>query len=215
MMPDDRAAPGAAPLVLASGSRYRASVLRDAGYRVEIDAPDVDERSFDEVWQSDGAEALALVLAREKAHSVAPRHPSSIVVAGDQVGVLGSGKDPMMLVKHPSVDAAVEQLMAMSGTTHRLVNGMCVMDSATGSYAEGLDVQVVRMREFSEREARSYVARFEPFDTAGSYRLEDGPEMAPIDPFVVEVRGDGESGVLGMPLGLLARLLGLLSQPGT
>ena len=46
-----------------------------------------------------------------------------------------------------------------------------------------------------------------PYDSAGSYRLEDQDEMAPEDRFVVDVRGEDPSGVLGLPLPLLARLL--------
>ena len=56
-------------------------------------------------------------------------------------------------------------------------------------------------------EARSYVERFAPFDTAGSYRLEDAAHMAPLEAFVVEVVGEHDSGVLGLPLPLLRRLL--------
>ena len=196
--------------MLASGSRYRAQVLRDAGYEVEVDPPEVDERALDHLFDED-PERLALELAQRKAGVVAARHPGSTVLAGDQVGVLMTPDGPRQLTKQPEEDGAVEQLMAMSGTTHRLVNGLVVVRTdatcAVQRSMGGIDVQEVTMRTFTRDEALAYVRRFEPFDSAGSYRLEDQDVMAPHERFVVEVRGEDPSGVLGLPLPLLGRLL--------
>lgn len=196
-----------APLVLASSSRYRAAMLAEEGLDAVIDPPDVDERELDGRLDELGPSGLALELARRKADSVAPRHPASLVVAGDQVGVLAVGGRPVMLVKRPDAGGAVEQLMAMSGSTHELHNGLVVLDVATGRRAEGVDVQRVTMRHFTRAEAEQYVQRFEPFDSSGSYRLEDQEAMAPLAPFVTEVHGEHDSGVRGLPLPLLRRLL--------
>lgn len=201
-------------LVLASSSTYRASVLAGAGYAVEVDPPGVDERSYDQTWALDGPEALAVQLAVAKAEAVLKRHPAALVLAADQVGVLDTAAGPVMLTKRPTVAGAVEQLMAMSGTTHRLVNGLVLIDTATGASVHAIDEQSVTMRSFSEAEALEYVERFSPYDTAGSYRLEDGPAMAPLEPFVTEVVGEHDSGVLGMPLPLLGRLIGRVEQQG-
>lgn len=197
-------------LVLASGSRYRAKVLRDAGYEVEVDPPSVDERALDPLFAED-PQRMALELAQLKAADVAPRHPGATVLAGDQVGVLMTDDGPRQLTKQPSEEGAVEQLRAMSGTTHHLVNGLVLVrtgsDGAVQRSIGGLDVQQVTMRPFTREEAIAYVRRFEPFDSAGSYRLEDQDEMAPEERFVVDVRGEDPSGVLGLPLPLLSRLL--------
>lgn len=112
-----------------------------------------------------------------------------------------------MLTKAADPEAAVAQLLALGGTRHRLVNGVVVADTRTGATAEGVDVQVVTMRPLSEAEVRDYVDRFEPFDTAGSYRLEDDEAMGPGGAFVTAVEGEDPSGVLGLPLPLLDRLL--------
>ena len=197
-------------LVLASGSRYRAEVLRDAGYDVEVDPPSVDERALDALFEEDPTR-LALELAQLKAADVAPRHPGATVLAGDQVGVLITSDGPRQLTKQPDEEGAVEQLLAMSGTTHQLVNGLVLVridsSGATQRSVGGIDVQEVTMRAFSPEEARAYVRRFEPYDSAGSYRLEDQDEMPPGERFVIDVRGEDPSGVLGLPLPLLSRLL--------
>ncbi len=197
--------------MLASGSAYRAGVLRSVGWSVEIDPPDVDERAADGLLGQVGAEGLALELARRKLADVAPRHPGRVVVAADQVGVLDRGGDGVLLTKQPDVDSAVEQLCEMSGTTHRLVNGVAVTADGGVTVIDGVDVVEVTMRPFSWVEAKSYVRRFEPFDTSGSYRIEDGGHMAPLEAFVQSIHGADRSGVVGMPLPLLDQLLGELT----
>jgi septum formation protein len=199
-------------IVLASGSTYRAGVLRAAGWSVQIEPPDVDERAADGLLATVGPEGLALELARRKLAVVAPRHPSRVVVAADQLGVLGDGAHVVPLTKQPEVDTAVEQLCAMSGTTHRLVNGVVATADGGEHLVEGVDVVEVTMRVFSRAEAIDYVRRFEPFDTSGSYRIEDSERMAPLEPFVQSIHGGHPSSVVGMPLPLLTQLLEQLSS---
>jgi septum formation protein len=194
-------------LVLASGSRYRARLLADHGLAATVDPPEVDERSLDHLLATGGPDGLAVELARRKAAAVAPRHPGSVVLAADQVGVLDGPGGPVMLTKQPERDGAVAQLLAMSGTTHRLVNGVVVLDAASGDLVAGVDVQVVTMRPFARADAEAYVDRFEPWDTAGSYRLEDQELLAPGAGLVASVSGEHPSGVVGLPLPLVDRLL--------
>lgn len=197
-------------LVLASGSPYRARILEEAGYDVTVDPPRVDERELDHLFESDPFD-LAVHLAHLKARDVARRHPRSLVLAGDQVGVLDGAGGPLQLTKQPDEAAAVAQLMVMSGTIHRLVNALVLVRTDAHGHirqsAWGTDEQVVTMRAFDESEARAYVRRFEPYDSAGSYRLEDSEKMASDEAFVTDVVGEDPSGVLGMPLPLLGRLL--------
>lgn len=199
-------------LVLASSSRARAAVLDDAGIKVLLDSPDIDERALDALLDEEGPAGLAIELARRKAQAVAPRHPGTRVIAADQVGVLVRDGASQMLTKQPDEDGAVAQLMSMSGGTHELVNGVVVLDVDSGRLAEGVDRQVVTMRHLSAGEVRDYVRRFAPYESAGSYRLEDQERMAPLEPFVTGVSGEHDSGVLGMPLPLLRRLLASLDR---
>ncbi len=207
----DRSAVAGPPIVLASGSRYRAQLLADAGIPVEVMAPEVDERALDHRLDAVGPDGLAVELALLKAAAVAPRCVGRIVVAADQVGVLAepSGRWRMLTQKSEPA-AAVEQLTALSGRRHHLLNGVVVLDAAGDAHI-GIDVQVVQMRRYGRTAAESYVERFEPFDTSGSYRLEDGEALerdaGPGSALVEWVRGENPSGVLGLPLPLLGRLL--------
>jgi len=200
-------------LVLASGSPYRAAMLAQAGIHVIVDPPELDERALDHLFDELGAEGFALELARRKAATVVPRHPDAMVIAGDQVGVLDTSSGLRQLNKQPDEDGATAQLMTMSGTTHRLVNGIVVVHVRSGRAIEGIDEQRVTMRPFTEPEARSYVRRFEPFDSGGSYRLEDQVDMEDGEGFVVQVEGEHDSGVRGLPLPLVRRMLTSLGVP--
>ncbi|HTO01546.1 MAG TPA: Maf family protein, partial [Microthrixaceae bacterium] len=99
------------------------------------------------------------------------------------------------------------QLMSVAGTTHSLVNGIVVVDTGTGRSVAATDIMRVTMRPFTEDEARDYVRRFEPYDCSGSYRIEDQAEMPDGKGFVTEVDGEDDSGVKGLPLPLLRRMI--------
>jgi len=129
---------------------------------------------------------------------------TATVLAADQVGVLGTSRGPVLLTKAADAPAACRQLRGLSGTTHLLHNGLVV---ARGDRTvTGLDTQAVTFRELADDEIHDYVERFRPFDTAGSYRLEDD-RVRGGRPFVVGVEGEDPSGVLGLPLPLLRRML--------
>ncbi|MBS1836999.1 MAG: Maf family protein [Actinobacteria bacterium] len=207
---------GLGPVVLASGSLHRARLLTEAGIEVDVDPPQVDERLFDGRLDELGPDGLAVELALRKLNDVAPRHPGRTVIAADQVGILRdhTGR-ATLLTKQPDAARAVAQLMAMSATTHHLVNGVAVRGAA-GSVHTGVDVQTVTMRRYELAEARAYVTRFAPYDTSGSYRLEDQDVLEAHQPgsgLVAGISGEHPSGVIGLPMPLLTRLLVDASGP--
>ena len=57
------------------------------------------------------------------------------------------------------------------------------------------------MRAYHRTEATAYVDAFEPYDCAGGYRLEDDADL------IASVVGGDPSGVIGLPLPSLRRLL--------
>ena len=130
-----------------------------------------------------------------------------MVIAGAQVGVLMTRTGPRQLNKKPDEDSATAQLMSMAGTTHSLVNGLVVIDTGSGRSVAATDIMKVTMRPFTEEQARAYVRRFEPFDCSGSYRIEDQAEMPDGEGFLTAVEGEHDSGVKGLPLPLLRRMI--------
>ena len=92
--------------------------------------------------------------------------------------------------------------MRLSGRTHQLITGVCLLEAGTGRSLEALDHQELTMRQFERDEAQAYVTRHSPLDCAGSYRIED----AGIKLFERIVGGD-YTGIIGLPLLAVAALL--------
>lgn len=151
-------------LVLASTSPYRRELLERLGVPFECVAP-----AFDEAAAQQGESspiALARALAAGKAAAVAASHAKSVVVGCDQVAALGEA----ILGKPGSVAAAVEQLQRLSGHEHMLITAVAVRRGK--DVEEFVDVATLRMRKLDKKEIERYVARDEPVDCAGAYKIE-------------------------------------------
>jgi septum formation protein len=196
------------PLVLASTSRYRHKLLAQLDLPFAVAAPDYDERAQDHRFAELGPEGFALHLARGKAESLRGAHPDAWVLAADQVAVLSPGE---LLHKPGTPERAVEQLLRASGRVMHLVTGVVLLDAATGAHQGALDRQALGLRSFGRAEAEAYVARHQPLDCAGSFRIED----AGITLFD-RIDGADFTGIIGLPLLAVCRLLravGLLPGP--
>src|SRR4051812_50035747 len=80
------------PLLLASKSAARRALLEAAGIPVEVAPADIDERAVETRAGLDDAEAVAAVLAREKARAVAGKDPRRMGLGADQTLAAGRGR---------------------------------------------------------------------------------------------------------------------------
>jgi septum formation protein len=152
-------------VVLASTSAGRRHLLDRLGLEPLCVAPEVDEDAF-KALSSDPAE-LARNLAREKALVVSRRGDASdVVIGGDQLVAL----DDQILGKPGTAQRAVEQLLAMSGRSHRLVTAVAVVHRE--EVREHVDITTLHMRELTRGELERYVQADFPLDCAGAYRIE-------------------------------------------
>ncbi len=188
-------------IVLASGSPRRADLLRTLGFDAAIDPPEVDEA----VLPGESPEAHAERLAREKATAVAVRHPQARVIAGDTVVV----RDGEILGKPADEADAVRMLLSLAGRSHRVVSALALaVPAADGSrLLSGVQVTEVTFRPFDRTEAEAYARTGEPLDKAGGYGIQGlGATL------VERIAGD-YSGVVGLPVPLLVRLLADAGAP--
>lgn len=184
------------PLVLASGSPWRAALLRDAGLSVEVLAPPDRE---DEVADPD-PRRLALRRALQKAEDVARLRPEALVIGADQVGHL----DGLPFGKPADPVDWLARLQALRGRTHTLSTGLALVG---GGQSEALveDAQVTFRADLDDDELRAYIALGEARGCAGGYMVERRGA------WLIE-RIDGEwMNVIGLPLGAL---LGALRRRG-
>ncbi len=187
--------------MLGSSSRYRAELLGRLGVPFTQASPDVDEAAFDGQFSELPAEEFALLLARAKAAALLREGGDRWLLCADQVGVLEVDGERTLLRKPGTHDACVDQLMRLSGRTHRLVNGIVLRSECEGTELVEIDVQELTMRAFDRAEAEAYVALRAPLDSAGGYRIEDeGIRL------FERIESSDYTGIIGLPLIATARL---------
>ena len=189
------------PLLLASSSAIRRSLLEQAGVEFQVISPELDEGPI--TAAHDGADfELALALAEAKAGAVAARHPGDWVIGGDSV-ISVEGR---RFAKPRDRDEAAEHLRFFSGRAMRLVSAVAL---ARGSQVEWnhLADAVLNVRPLSEEFIAAYLDAEWPAVArcVGVFRME-GRGVTLFD----EVEGDHFT-ILGMPL---LPLLGALRERG-
>jgi len=182
-------------LVLASQSPARLRLLREAGFDPEVVVSGVDEDTVDAPTPAE----LVVTLAEAKAQSIAgrPEVAGAVVVACDSL----LDVDGEVHGKPASVDEARARLRRLRGRSAVLRTGHCVVDTATGRRASGVESTEVRFGRFTDDELEAYLATGEALRVAGSFTL-DGRSA----PFVDGIVGD-HGNVIGLSLPLLRRLL--------
>jgi septum formation protein len=186
-------------LVLASSSPRRIEILRAAGVRFRAVDPRIDERPPTRL----GPLRYVEWAAAAKAEAVATRIPDAVVVAADTVVVL----DGRIFGKPADRSQAGEFLRALSGQTHQVYTAVKVIDGRRDRAARGVSHTHVTMRHLTKRTIDRYLRTGEAQDKAGAYAIQgEGRRL------VESIRGPYDN-VVGMPMRLLARLLGELGIP--
>lgn len=186
--------PSAPQILLASASRYRQGLLDRFLNDYETVTPDIDESAE----PGEAPEALAARLARKKAETVSSTRRDALVIGADQLAVL----DGAVLGKPGDHQKAVEQLLAASGKAVHFLTAVCVLDPVTRRRYEHIDKTTVRFRQFDRRLADTYLRHDEPYDCAGSFKIEGAG-------FVLfeSVTTDDPTALIGLPMIWLAGTL--------
>ena len=184
---------GGTPLVLASASPRRVTLLRQVGAEFTVVDPGPDREWPGRAEPRHGVRALAL----DKARRVAARRPDATVIAADTVVVLRGER----LGKPADARAALAMLRRLHGRRHEVWTGLAVVHGGeTRTASEGVVVHVAKM---TEEELAGYVATGEPLDKAGAYGIQRHYSQ-----FVRRIEKD-YTAVVGLPL---ARLRAILTE---
>lgn len=181
------------PLVLASTSDIRQTLLRNAGLDFDVVAARVDEETVRNSMLAEDASPrdIADALAELKATKVSAKRPDDLVIGCDQVLNL-QGR---LLSKPTTPEEARAQLGDMRGKRHDLLSAAVICEGGKPIWRH---VGVVRMtmRSFSDLYLDAYIARnWESIrHSVGAYKLEEeGVRL------FSRIEGDYFT-VLGMPL---------------
>lgn len=181
-------------IVLASGSPRRKELLASAGIPFRVVVSDADEIAPEDMAPAE----VAMSNAQAKALAVACELPaSSTVIGADTIVVL----DGHIFGKPLDGQDAVRMLHQLSGRTHQVITGVCVVrEGASETFAETTNVA---FKPLSDEEVDNYVATGEPLDKAGAYGIQGGAGA-----FVDHIDGDYDN-VVGLPVKRLQRALDL------
>lgn len=112
---------------------------------------------------------IVLGLSRRKAAEVASRNPDSYVIGADTIVVL----DGVVLGKPADASDAARMLRLLSGRTHEVYTGFCVIENPGDRSVCDYEVTRVTFRELSDVEIDDYVRTGSPLDKAGAYGIQD------------------------------------------
>ncbi len=181
------------PIILASASPVRLSLLRNAGVDVMARASTLDERAAEKPLLQSGAPVadVATVLARLKALDVAKRYPQDVVIGADQCLEF----EGRTLNKVKTEDEARARLLALRGKTHTLISAVACVRQDQILWQTSAQAHLT-MRDFSPQFVGAYLAanRSAALNTVGCYALEgEGVQL------FSQVEGDYFT-ILGLPL---------------
>jgi septum formation protein len=180
-------------LILASASPRRQSLLREAGYTLEIDPAHIDEETYPRHL---APPQIAEYLATAKAQAVAARHPDDVTLGADTVVSLGD----LLLGKPLDAADARRMLSLLSGTTHHVATGVALLCPSMQFHHTAVVTSTVRMRLLSASEIGAYVATDQWQGKAGGYGIQDE------DPFVTHMAGS-LTNIVGLPMETVTELL--------
>jgi nucleoside triphosphate pyrophosphatase len=185
-------APPAPPMILlASTSPQRRAILEQLGLPFDVAAPAYDEHDPPDA----DPEELVSRHAAGKARSVAAGAGERPVLGVDTTVAL----DGRVYAKPGNASEAEWMLEQLSGRTHEVVSGICLLTPAW-EVVHTASTHVT-FRPLTPRDLASYVASGEWEGRAGGYAIQ-GRGAA----LVERVEGDYLN-VVGLPAGLLVRLL--------
>lgn len=158
------------PLILASSSPRRQYLMKEAGFEFVIEKPDVDE-SFPADMPVD---QVARYLAAKKAEYFRLKIRDEIIVTADTVVILFN----KILNKPQDRKEAIEMLSSLSGRTHLVMTGVCIVSKEKEESFD--DTTEVTFQALTREEIEFYVDHYKPYDKAGAYGAQDWIGMVAI-----------------------------------
>ena len=186
-------------LILASNSPRRRELLQNAGFQFDVRPSGIEETRL----PGESPEDFARRLARDKALDVARQSDAGSFVLGADTVVAINGE---ILEKPVDAADAARMLRTLSGHTHRVMTGVCLVRAPETVLAWTHETTSVTFTNLTEDEIGSYVESDEPFDKAGGYAIQGLASR-----FIPRIKGCYFN-VVGLPIPLVYEIM--KSVPG-
>jgi len=183
-------------IVLASKSPRRIELLKEIGLKFITFSPGFEEQTAKRSAKESTKE-IATHNAIGKAQEASKHFKNSIIIGVDTVGeshgyILGKPKDR---------EDACRLIRLISGTTHRVVSAVCLINTVSGKTISATSETLVTMEKMDEKEIQSYVDSGEGDDKAAAYAIQGKGSL-----FIEKIDGDYFN-VVGLPIYTLKKLL--------
>ena len=185
-------------LLLASGSKTRAEILKNAKIKFKVIDHGVDEDEAKISYSQLEPEGVAIKLSEIKSIKPSLKFLDKLVIGGDQVLEF----DDKLMNKATDINEAKEQLLKLQGQSHKLITAITI--SKNGSVVwKHFDIAKITMRNLNEKQIDQYLHNIDQsiLGCVGAYAIEqDGIKL------LNKIEGDYFS-ILGLPLLPLTQFL--------
>ncbi len=183
-------------IILASASPRRRELLNNICADFEVVVSDADESTVSqELAPGIYVQELALLKASDVCSKLTDKN--SLIISADTI-VCAGGK---FLGKPGDEEDAVRMLKMLSGTSHSVFTGICVMQMSNAySVCRAVETKVY-FKELSDEKIAGYVKTGEPMDKAGAYGIQGRGSV-----LVEKIEGDFFN-VVGLPVAALSDVL--------
>lgn len=168
-------------------------LLKEAGLGFEIRIKEVEEIYPSTIRK----EEVPIYLAELKAAALKENlAPEEVLITADTIVIL----EELILGKPKNKREAIETLRMLSGEKHTVVTGVCL--TSTSKQKVFSCKTTVHFMDISEEDIEYYVEKYEPYDKAGSYAIQEWIGLVAIE----KINGSYYN-VLGLPVAQLLQEL--------
>lgn len=151
-------------IILASKSPRRQKLLKELGFEFEIRTKDVEEIYPSRLKK----EEVAIFLSELKASAFKEELKSNdILITSDTIVSL----EEKIIGKPKDRQDAYNMLRDLSGKMHKVITAVTL--SSLAKTITFYDVTEVYFKELSNEEIENYIDKYQPFDKAGSYGIQE------------------------------------------
>ena len=182
------------PLILASQSPRRKSLMHEYGYTFLVHPP--SDTAEGGMCSGETPPELVVRLAKQKAEDVAKQYEYAVIIGCDTVAeCMGT-----VLGKPVDIDDARRMLTMLRGKDHRVLSGLCIWKRPSDDVTLKLDITTLHMDDVTDSQVEEYLATEKWQGKAGAFGYQDGWDW-------LHVIQGSETNVIGLPMEVLADAL--------
>ncbi len=152
-------------IILASESPRRAEILRMIGVNFEVESSNIYEIINQKIEQNE----IAINISKAKAEKISHKYPNDLIIGADTIVVLNKE----IFGKPKNINESKKMLKALSGSSHKVITGVTIMNKKLGILKTFSEVTEVFVKKIPTEKIDYYITNFNTLDKAGSYGIQE------------------------------------------